>query len=61
MDEQRKKLIQYLANIERQLYNLYGRTYRAALELAEVRKAIEAGETFTWRGSRPPKNDLINT
>lgn len=51
MDEQRKKLIQYLANIERQLYNLYGRTYRAALELAEVRKAIEAGETFTWRGN----------
>ena len=34
MDEQRKKLIQYLANIERQLSNLYGRTYRAALELA---------------------------
>lgn len=51
MDEQRKKLIQYLANIERQLSNLYGRTYRAALELAEVRKAIEAGEIFTWRGN----------
>ena len=51
MDEQRKKLIQYLANIERQLSNLYGRTYRAALELAEVRKAIEAGDTFTWKGN----------
>lgn len=51
MDEQRRKLIQYLASIENQLINLYGRTYRAVLELADVRKAIEAGETFTWRGN----------
>ena len=51
MDEQRRKLIQYLASIEKQLYNLYGRTYRAALELADVRKAIEAGDTFTWKGN----------
>lgn len=51
MDEQRRKLIQYLASIENQLINLYGRTYRAVLELADVRKAIEAGETFIWRGN----------
>lgn len=51
MDEQRKKLIQYLASVEKQLTNLYGRTYRAVLELADVRKAIEAGDTFTWQGN----------
>ena len=51
MDEQRRKLIQYLASIENQLANLYGRTYRAVLELADVRKAIEAGDTFTWKGN----------
>lgn len=51
MDAQRKQLIQYLAGIEKQLINLYGSTYRAALELASVRKAIETGDTFTWKGN----------
>lgn len=51
MDAQRKQLLRYLAGIEKQLINLYGSTYRAVLELAGVRKAIEAGDTFTWKGN----------
>ena len=43
-----KDILQYLAQLERQLIKIYGNTYAAAIEIAEVRKAIENGENFKW-------------
>ena len=41
--DKRQEVIRYIASVEKQLYALFGRTYHAALKLAEVRKAIEGG------------------
>lgn len=54
----RQKLIKYIASVERQLYALFGHTYEAALHLTEVRKAIEAGDTFTWKGNPAAEKKL---
>lgn len=54
----RQKLIKYIASVERQLYALFGNTYEAALHLTEVRKAIEAGDTFTWKGNPAAEKKL---
>lgn len=58
MDNQRKRLIQYLAGVEKQLIKVYGDTYRAALEIAEVRKSVEAGDSFTWKGNPAAERKL---
>ena len=55
----RTELIQYLANIERKLSSIYGSTYRAVLEVADVRKAIEAGVNFTWEGNPAAEKRLM--
>jgi len=54
----RTELIQYLANIERKLSSIYGSTYRAVLEVADVRKSIEAGVNFTWEGNPAAEKKL---
>ena len=54
----RQKVIKYIASVERQLYALFGNTYKAALHLTEVRKAIEAGDTFTWKGNPAAEKKL---
>lgn len=47
--DNRQDVIKYIAGVEKQLYALFGSTYEAALKLTDVRKAIEAGATFTWK------------
>ena len=47
-----KDVLQYLAQLERQLIKIYGSTYASAIEIAEVRKAIENGETFKWSDNK---------
>lgn len=54
----RTELLQYLADIERKLSSIYGSTYRAVLELADVRRAIEAGVNFTWEGNPAAEKKL---
>lgn len=52
MDSNQQQILRYLAQLERQLIKAYGATYSAALEIAEVRKAIESGSTFTWSNNK---------
>jgi len=47
----RDRLLIELTSIERRLRKLYGDTYRAAVEIKAVRKAIEEGQEFTWDGN----------
>lgn len=47
----RDRLLIELTSIERRLRKLYGDTYRAAIEIKAVRKAIEEGQEFTWDGN----------
>lgn len=47
----RDRLLIELTRIERRLRKLYGDTYRAAVEIKAVRKAIEEGQEFTWDGN----------
>lgn len=54
----RQKVIKYIASVEKQLYALFGNTYEAALHITEVRKAIEAGDTFTWKGNPAAEKKL---
>ena len=54
----RIELIQYLARIEAKLRQLYGNTYRAVIELSDVRKAIESGANFTWEGNPAAEKKL---
>lgn len=54
----RQQVIKYIASVEKQLYALFGSTYEAALHLTEVRKAIEAGDTFTWQGNPASEKKL---
>lgn len=49
--DKRQEVIKYIASVEKQLYALFGNTYHAALKLTEVRKAIESGASFTWKGN----------
>lgn len=51
MSDKRKELTNRLASIEQQLYKLYGKTYKAALQIKDVREAIEMGANFTWEGN----------
>jgi len=50
MDD-KKKLLYNLALIQQKISTLYGATYRTVTEIAEVRKAIESGEEFTFSGN----------
>lgn len=56
--DKRQEVIRYIASVEKQLYALFGRTYHAALKLAEVRKAIESGASFTWKGNPAAERKL---
>lgn len=56
--DNRQAVIKYIASVEKQLYALFGSTYHAALKLTEVRKAIEAGDTFTWKGNPAAERKL---
>ena len=49
MEQQTKDVLIILSRVESQLRKIYGDTYKQAVEIAEVRKAIEAGDaTFSW-------------
>ena len=49
MEQQTKDVLLILSRVESQLRKIYGDTYKQAVEIAEVRKAIEAGDaTFSW-------------
>lgn len=50
-DPKQERLIKELDRVERRLRKIYGDTYRAAIEIKAVRKAIERGEEFTWSGN----------
>lgn len=56
--DNRQDVIKYIAGVEKQLYALFGSTYEAALKLTDVRKAIEAGATFTWKGNPAAEKKL---
>ena len=56
--DNRQEVIKYIAGVEKQLYTLFGSTYEAALKLTDVRKAIEAGATFTWKGNPAAERKL---
>jgi hypothetical protein len=50
--KQQQDIIKYLAKLEKQLIKVYGDTYKAAIDIADVRKAIESDDTFSWNGNR---------
>lgn len=50
--KQQQEIIKYLARLEKQLIKVYGDTYKAAIDITDVRKAIESGGTFTWSDNR---------
>ena len=50
-----------LDRLERQLTDLFGSTYEGALKIAAVRKAIAAGESFTFDENRPETKQLIKS
>lgn len=50
-----------LNRLERQLTDLFGSTYEGALKIAAVRKAIAAGESFTFDENRPETKQLIKS
>ena len=56
--DKRQEVIKYIASVEKQLYALFGNTYHAALKLTEVRKAIESGASFTWKGNPAAERKL---
>ena len=58
MSTNRQDAIKYIGGVEKQLYALYGSTYEAALKLTEVRRAIEAGATFTWKANPAAERKL---
>lgn len=49
MSKKRRNINKQVAQVEKQIFALYGNSYEAAIKLAEVRKAIEAGTPFTWK------------
>lgn len=57
-DKRRKELTDRLDRIEKQLFQLYGSTYRAALGIRAVREAIETGANFTWQGNPAAEKQL---
>lgn len=57
-DKRRKELVSRLDAIEKQLYQLYGNTYQAALNIRAVREAIEIGANFTWQGNPAAEKQL---
>lgn len=50
-----------LNRLERQLTDLFGSAYEGALKIAAVRKAIAAGESFTFDENRPETKQLIKS
>ena len=56
--DKRQEVIRYIASVEKHLYALFGNTYHAALKLTEVRKAIESGASFTWKGNPAAERKL---
>lgn len=58
MDKRREQLLLYIRQLEEQLKALFGNTYAEVLKLAEVRKAIESGEQFTWKGNPSAERKL---
>ncbi len=50
---------QIISKVERRLSDLYGTTYQGVLQLAQVRRAIAAGEPFTFEPNRPETKALI--
>ena len=51
MSKKRRNINKQVAQVEKQIFALYGNSYEAAIKLSEVRKAIEAGTPFTWKGN----------
>jgi hypothetical protein len=58
MDRRREQLLLYIQQLEAQLKGLFGNTYAEALKLADVRKAIENGQQFTWKGNPAAERQL---
>ena len=50
-----------VSRVERQLTDLYGDTYEGALKLAGVRKAIQAGQPFTFEPNKPETKALLKS
>lgn len=57
-EDKRDELLKELEKVERKIRRLYGNTYRAAVEIKAVRKAIESGEDFTWSGNKAAAEQL---
>ena len=49
-NKQRAHLVELLKKMENSLARIYGSAYKDVLKLAEVRRAIEDGGDFTWKG-----------
>lgn len=56
--DRRAQLLQYITILEGQLKTLFGNAYAEALKLADVRKAIESGQQFTWKGNPAAERQL---
>ena len=50
-----------VSKVERRLTDLYGSTYQGVLQLAQVRRAIQAGQPFTFEPNRPETKALIKS
>lgn len=58
MEARRTQLLLYVKQIEAQITALFGKTYADALRIPEVRKALENGEPFTWKGNPAAQRKL---
>lgn len=50
-----------ISKVERRLSDLYGSTYQGVLQLSQVRRAIAAGQPFTFEPNRPETKALIKS
>lgn len=50
-----------ISKVERRLSDLYGSTYQGVLRLSQVRRAIAAGQPFTFEPNRPETKALIKS
>lgn len=56
--DQRAELLKEVARIEAELKRIYGASYKEALELAAVRRAIEQGGDFSWDANAAASSQL---
>lgn len=56
--DQRAELLKEVARVEAELKRIYGASYKEALELAAVRRAIEQGGDFSWDANAAASSQL---